>query len=157
MVLEAESVLRAVAKAMGRKDRKNVKIVFLRPSGTAFTNAYADAVIKKRYKHMIIICGRYEGIDARVQKILRAEPLSIGPFTLTGGELPAMVIMDTIARRLPGVLGKDESVEERRVAGDDVYTRPETLTWKGKSYRVPKVLLSGDHKKIDAWKRGEAS
>lgn len=155
MVLEAESILRAVTKAMGRKDRKHVKIVFLRPNGTAFSNTYADSVIKKRYKHMIIICGRYEGIDARVQKILRAEPLSVGPFTLTGGELPAMVIIDTIARRLPGVLGKDDSVEERRVAGDDVYTRPEALTWKGKTYKVPKVLLSGDHKKIDAWRRGD--
>ncbi len=157
MVLEAESILRAVAKAIGRKDRKQVKIVFLRPDGKQFSNSYADTVLKRRYKHIIIICGRYEGIDARVQKILRAEALTVGPYTLTGGELPAMIMIDTIARRLPGVLGNDESVEERRVSGRDVYTRPEVLQWKGKNYRVPKVLLSGDHKKIEAWKRGESS
>lgn len=151
MVLQAEPILRAVEKALGKKDRKYVKVVFFHANGTQYDTVYAEKMVKK-YKHLILICGRYEGIDARVQKIFRAEPVSVGPYTLTGGELPAMVVLDSIARRLPGVLGKDASVEERRVAGRDVYTRPEVLNWKGKNYRVPKVLLSGNHKDIDEWK-----
>ncbi len=118
-----------------------------------FDNAYAEGVAKK-YKHLIMICGRYEGIDARVQKILKAEELSIGPFVLTGGELPAMVVMDVVARRIPGVLGNEQSLEENRVASSEVYTRPEILVWKGKKYPVPKVLLSGNHKEIETWKQG---
>jgi tRNA (guanine37-N1)-methyltransferase len=151
MVLEAESILKAVAKAIGRKDRKNIKIVFFEPGGVQFDTEYADKVAKK-YTHVIFICGRYEGVDARVKKILRAEAVTIGPYTLTGGELPAMVLLDCITRRLKGVLGKDESIEERRVASNETYTRPEVLLWKGKKYRVPKVLLSGNHKDIEAWK-----
>ena len=155
MVLEAESVLKAVRKALGRKDRKHVKIIFFEPNAVQFDTTYADKAAKK-YKHIVMICGRYEGTDARVKQILRAEPVTIGPYTLTGGELPAMIVLDAITRRLPGVLGNDDSIEERRTASHDVYTRPEVLQWKGKNYRVPKVLLSGDHKKIDAWKRGDS-
>ncbi len=151
MVLQAEPVLKAVQKALGRKDRKNIKILFFHASGVQFDTPYAEKVSRK-YTHVILICGRYEGIDARVQKILRAEPVSIGPYTLTGGELPAMVVLDCITRRVPGVLGQDASVEERRVAGKDVYTRPEVLEWKGKKHRVPKVLLSGNHAAIDEWR-----
>ena len=151
MVLEPESMLRAAQKALGRKDRKYVKVVFFEPEGTQFDTAYADKV-QTKYKHLIMICGRYEGVDARVKKILRAEPVTIGPYTLTGGELPAMIMLDCITRRIPGVLGKDTSVEERRVAGRDVYTRPEEFTWKGKNHRVPNVLLSGNHKEIDKWR-----
>jgi tRNA (guanine37-N1)-methyltransferase len=151
MVLEAESVLKAVAKAIGRKDRRYVKIVFFEPEGTQFDTAYAESTIAT-YKHLVMISGRYEGVDARVKEILGAEAVTIGPYTLTGGELPAMVILDCITRRLPGVLGKGESIEERRVAGHDVYTRPEVLKWKGKEYAVPKVLLSGNHKEIDKWR-----
>src|SRR3989339_819467 len=151
MVLEAESVLKAVTKAIGRKERKNIKVVFFEPKGTQFDTAYADKV-SKQYTHVIMICGRYEGIDARVKKILRAEAVTVGPYTLTGGELPAMVLLDCITRRLKGVLGKDESIEERRVSASEVYTRPEVLVWKGKKYKVPKVLLSGNHKDIEAWK-----
>lgn len=155
MVLEAESVLKAVAKALGRKDRKEVKVLFFEPEGKQFDTAYADRVSKK-YKHIVLICGRYEGVDARVKKILHAEPLSVGPYTLTGGELPAMVVLDVIARRLKGVLGNEESVEERRITSHDVYTRPEVLSWKGKKYRVPNVLLTGNHKAIEEWKKGSS-
>jgi len=152
MVLEAESVLKAVKKAIGRKNRRHVKVVFFEPAGKQFDTTYADRV-SKRYNHIVMICGRYEGIDARVKKILRAEAVTIGPYTLTGGELPAMVILDAITRRLPGVLGNESSVEERRTASNDVYTRPEVLRWEGKNYRVPKVLLSGNHAEIDSWKK----
>lgn len=154
MVLEAESILHAVEKAIGKKDRKKVKILFFHARGKQFNTTSAERYAKK-YEHIVFICGRYEGVDARVQKILKAEEISIGPYTLTGGELPALVVLDALARRLPGVLGKDESVEERRVAGHNVYTRPEAFLWKGKTYRVPKVLLSGDHKKIEEWKKGK--
>lgn len=153
MVLEAESVLKAAQKAIGRKDRSKVRVLFFEPGGAQFDTEYADATAK-RYGHVVMVCGRYEGVDARVKEILGAESLSIGPYTLTGGELPAMVVLDCVTRRLPGVLGHDESVEERRVASGDVYTRPEVLKWKKKEYVVPKVLLSGNHKEIDKWRAG---
>lgn len=153
MVLEPESVLKAAEKAIGRKDRSKVKVIFFEPGGTQFDTAYAEQATQT-YKHVVMICGRYEGVDARVKTILGAEAVTIGPYTLTGGELPAMVILDCMTRRLPGVLGHDESIEERRVAGSDVYTRPEVLVWKKKQYAVPKVLLSGHRANIDKWKEG---
>jgi tRNA (guanine37-N1)-methyltransferase len=152
MVLEAESVLRAVQKALGRKQRTNVKIIFFEPNGNPLNTPYAEKLLNQ-YEHIIMICGRYEGIDARVKKILRAEGVSIGDYTLTGGELPAMVVLDVVTRRIPGVLGCYDSLEERRVTSSEVYTRPNVLTWKGKHYRVPKVLLTGNHKEIEIWKQ----
>ncbi len=149
MVLEAESVLLAAEKVIGKK--KNVLVVFFSPGGTQFTNTTARTYAKK-YKHIVFLCGHYEGIDARVEKILEAQSVSIGPYVLTGGELPAAVIIDAVSRQIPGVLGKYSSLEEERVSAHEVYTRPEVLTWKKKKYRVPDVLLSGHHKKIDEWK-----
>jgi len=103
----------------------------------------------------LLIAGRYEGVDARVQKILKAKKISVGPYVLTGGELPAATVIDAVARFIPGVLGKAKSLEASRVSSPEVYTRPETLVWKGKKYKVPDVLLSGHHAKIDAWKKGK--
>lgn len=151
MVLEAESILKAAKKAVG--SRQGAVIYFFDRSGKEFTNVEARKVAKSA-KDIVLICGHYEGVDARVQKILKATKVSIGPYTLTGGELPAMIIIDAVARQIPGVLGKFESIEEERVSSSEVYTRPEVLVWKGKKYRVPKVLLSGNHREIDAWKRG---
>ena len=149
MVLEAESVIKAVEKAI--KGKKGIKIIWLVPSGKQFDNNYAERVSKK-YDDVVIICGRYEGIDERVRKIFKTDSVSVGPYVLTGGELPAMIILDTISRRIPGVLGKLESVEENRISSPEVYTRPEVLEYKGKKYRVPKILLSGNHKKIEEWR-----
>ena len=149
MVLEAPAVLAAAKKAIGKN--KNVKVVFLSAGGKQFTNTLARSYAKK-YKHIVFICGHYEGIDARVQKILKAEELSIGPYVLTGGEAPTMVMIDAIARQMPGILGNFLSVEEERLASHEVYTRPEVLKYGGKSHRVPKVLLSGHHGNIEAWK-----
>ena len=146
MVMKVEPVVAAATKAIGKK--KKVKTIILSPGGTQFTNEYADNLLKE-YEDVLLISGRYEGIDARVKEILKAEEVSVGPYTLTGGELPALIVMDTITRRIPGVLGKDESVEERRVASHDVYTRPEEFEHAGKTYKVPEVLLSGDHKEIE--------
>lgn len=150
MVMRALPILKAAARARGRKRR--VKTIIFSSRGKTFTNAYADK-LRARYTDVILIAGRYEGIDARVKRILRAEEVSIGPYTLSGGELPALAVVDAVARRMPGVLGSAESVEERRVASRDVYTRPEALRYRGKTYRVPRVLLSGNHRTIEVWRR----
>ncbi|MFC1732603.1 tRNA (guanosine(37)-N1)-methyltransferase TrmD [candidate division KSB1 bacterium] len=150
MVLEVGSVVRAAEKAIGRK--KDVLVVFFSPSGTQFTNTLARTYIKK-HKHIVFICGHYEGVDARVKKILKAKEISVGPYVLTGGELPASLMIDVMARQIPGVLGKYESLEEERVSNKDVYTRPEIFEYKGKKYKVPKVLLSGHHAEIEKWKK----
>ena len=135
-----------------RRGEGKTKIILFSPSGKKFDTAYAKKSAQK-YSDIILISGRYEGIDARVGKILKAEEISIGDYVLTGGELPAMILIDCISRQVPGVLGKYESLEEERVSSSEVYTRPEILKYKGKNYKVPKVLLSGNHKKIDEWKR----
>ncbi len=161
MIIRAEPVLKAVesvAKKIAKKSAApggaKVKIINFSPSGKKFTTEYAKFAVKK-YTDVIMLCGRYEGIDARVAKILKAEDISIGDYVLTGGELPAMVLIDCIARQIPGTLGKFDSLEEERVSSSEFYTRPEILEWKGKKHKVPPVLLSGDHKKIEEWKRGE--
>ena len=150
MVLEAEPYLKAAAKAKGKKT-KRVKTVFFAPAGKQFTNVMAKDWAKK-YDDIIFLAGRYEGIDARAPKILKAETISVGPFVLTGGELPAMIVIDAVARQIEGVLGSFDSVEEARTASPDVYTRPEILEWKKKKYKVPAVLLSGNHALIEKWK-----
>lgn len=152
MVINADPVLKAIAKAKGKKQK--VKVIHLSPGGKEFNTKYAQN-LEKKYNHIIIICGRYEGIDARVKKIFKGDEISIGEYVLTGGELPAMVIVDTVSRFVGGVLGTKESNEEFRISNHDAYTRPEVLKYKGKEYKVPKVLLSGDHKKIDEWRKGE--
>jgi tRNA (guanine37-N1)-methyltransferase len=150
MVLAAEPLLRAAKKAIGRK--KHVKVILFSAAGKQFTAGNAQK-LARGFKHIVLIAGRYEGIDARVGKILHAELVSIGPYILTGGELPGLVVVDAIARHIPGVLGKSESLEESRIASSEVYTRPEVLLHQGKKYRVPKVLLSGNHAKIEAWRK----
>jgi tRNA (guanine37-N1)-methyltransferase len=100
-----------------------------------------------------MISGRYEGIDARVDKILKTTKISIGDYVLTGGEIPAMVLIDCISRQVKGVLGNFDSREEERISSSEVYTRPEVLKYKYKNYKVPPVLLGGDHKKIEDWKK----
>jgi tRNA (guanine37-N1)-methyltransferase len=152
MVIQAEPVIRAIEAALKRKKKGESKVIFLSPSGKQFTNEYAAKVAAK-HKHVVIVCGRYEGIDARVKKAFKMEEVSVGPFVLTGGELPAMIMVDVISRQVPGVLGNFDSVEERRVSSSEVYTRPEVFKYKGKSYRVPKVLLSGHQAKIEEWKK----
>lgn len=145
MVIQAAPVIRAVEKI--KKGKPKAKVIITSAGGKLLTNAYAKALTKN--KDVIIVCGRYEGIDARAKKVLKAEEVSIGPYILTGGEVPALAIIDAAARQIKGVLGHFESLEEGRVASHDVYTRPEIIKHKGKTHRVPKVLLSGNHAKID--------
>lgn len=155
MVIEALPVIKAIAKAVGKKSaKKKVKIVWFTPAGKQFDTAQAKSISEK-YTDIIFICGRYEGIDARVKKAFKVEEISVGPFVLTGGELPAMLMIDTISRQIKGVLGDHASLEESRIASPDVYTRPEVVEYKGKKFRVPKVLLSGNHKLIDEWRQSQ--
>lgn len=156
MVMQALPVVKAAEKALRSKKGKKV-VVWFSPGAKQFTNKDADALAK--YKDVVLVCGRYEGIDERAKKMLRTlgtvKEFAVGEAVYTGGEVPAMAIVDAVTRRLPGVLGKDASVEERRIASRAVYTRPETILYKKKNYKVPKVLKTGHHKNIDAWKSGE--
>lgn len=173
MVMMAEPMLKAVESVVRKihpdkdphpasplvrgKSSRKVKVINFVPSAKKFDTVYAKNVVKK-YTDIILICGRYEGIDARLDIILKKnfkkdfDQVSIGDYVLTGGELPAMILIDCISRQVQGVLGNFDSREEERVSSSEIYTRPEELVYKGKSYKVPKVLLSGDHKKIEEWK-----
>lgn len=153
MVMYAEPILKAVAKAKGKG---KAKIFILSPRGKQFTNEVAKKIADKN-EHIVLICGRYEGIDSRVKKILKAEEISVGPFVVTGGELPAMIMIDSISRQIKGVLGRGDSVEEERVSSGEMYTRPEILKFKGKNYKVPKVFLSGHHKNIEEHRKSHPS
>ncbi len=150
MVMKAEPVIKAIAKAVGKKS--NVKILFLSPSGKKFDNKLAKQYSKK-FKDLVIVSGNYEGIDSRVKKIFKMQEISIGDYVLTGGTVPAMVLIDVIARQVKGVLGKEESLEENRISCSEVFTRPEVIKYKKKNYKVPKVLLSGNHAEIDRWRK----
>ncbi len=136
---------------IGLQKKASFKTIFLSPGGALFSTGYAKEV-SALYTDIIFICGRYEGIDARVLEITKAESVSIGDYVLTGGELAAMVMMDSIARQVPGVLGNPDSREEERVSAHEVYTRPRVLSYKGKDYTVPEVLVNGNHKEIDTWR-----
>jgi tRNA (guanine37-N1)-methyltransferase len=151
MVMRVEPMIKAIESAVKKAKGKKLKIINFSPSGKKFTTLYAKSSVKK-YTDIVLICGRYEGIDARVKKIFKAEDISVGDYVLTGGELPAMTVIDCMSRQIKGVLGKFESLEEERVSTSEVYTRPEILKYKNKNYRVPKVLLSGNHKLIENWK-----
>lgn len=151
MVMQALPILSAVEKAVGRKEKKSVKVLIMSPRGKKFNQQHAQR-LAKGYKHLVLISGRYEGIDARVKKILRAEEISVGDYVLTGGELPALTILDAIARNIPGVLGTTESREDLRTAAAETYTRPPLFEYKKKKYKVPDVLLKGDHGAIEKWR-----
>jgi tRNA (guanine37-N1)-methyltransferase len=153
MVLKVEPIAEAVTsiKKMGGKKKR---IIVLSPQGKQFTNA--DAARLSKEDQLIFICGRYEGIDERVMEHLADESLSVGPYVVTGGELPALLIVDAVARQIPGVLGKQESLEEINGSFPQYTTPREVRIKKGRKTviaSVPDVLLSGNHKKIAAWRR----
>lgn len=151
MVMQIAPLAAALQKVVRKKKRH--LIILFSAAGKQF-DARQAAQWAKKYEQIVMIAGRYEGVDARIKKIYRMQKISIGPFVLTGGELPAMAVADAVARHIPGVLGNEESLEERRYGiGVPVYTRPEVFVWKKKEYRVPKILLSGDHKQIDQWRQ----
>lgn len=151
-----------IAKAIDENTKdKNAKIIYMSPRGNVFKQKNVKEFIS--YKNIAIICGRFEGIDQRFLDEYNVEEVSIGNFVLTGGELPAMVILDACVRCLPEVLGNEESIQEDSFGGlgggeyDNLveynhYTKP--AEWRG--HKVPDILLSGDHKKIMQWRLDNA-
>lgn len=158
MVMRAEPVLKAWDKAVGRKTKalkeKKVKTLIMSPRGKQFDQKMAKDLAKK-YDHVVLISGRYEGIDHRVNKALKAQEVSVGDYILTGGELPALSIIDSVSRQVPGVLGTFESLEDERETNGEAYTRPEAIEYKKKKYIVPKVMLGGNHSEIEKYRAGE--
>jgi tRNA (guanine37-N1)-methyltransferase len=153
MVLKADVVDRAVNKIMRQSANKKKKIrsrtILFSLRGKKFDSAVAKRLSK--YDQLILICGRYEGVDERVAKYIADEEISIGDFVLSGGELAAGILVDSVSRFIPGVLGKYGSLEEIK-GSYQVYTKPEIVKISGKKRKVPNVLLSGDHKKIEEWR-----
>ncbi len=146
-----EKGVREVRRAAGPQVRRS-RVILTSASGKVFTQKDAKRLAK--YDQLIFLCGRYEGIDARVEEHVVDEAFSIGEYVLTGGELPALVMIDAIARHIPGVLGKKESLaeeshDEKGVLEYPQFTKPETY----KKWKVPSVLLSGNHQKIQEWRK----
>jgi tRNA (guanine37-N1)-methyltransferase len=152
MVMKPEPVVLCAEKA--REARGPGRTVVLTPAGRPFTQGIAKEYARE--ERLVLVCGRYEGVDQRVVELLGAEELSIGPYVLSGGEVAALAVVEAVARLLPGVLGDAEStVEESFEEGlleYPHYTRP--AEWRG--LRVPEELLSGDHGRIRAWRRARA-
>lgn len=158
MVMKIEPIYKALKKIAPTKTKKRL-VVLMAAGGKKFNQTIA-AQWAKKYSEIILISGRYEGVDARVAENLCDEQISVGEYVLTGGELPALTIIDAVARLLPGVLGNKESLAEEShneigVSEYPQYTRPEKFKPRGAktSWDVPTVLLSGDHKKIQAWRK----
>jgi tRNA (guanine37-N1)-methyltransferase len=155
MVLKAEPVLRAVEEAVARHPAPP-RVVHLTPQGRRLDQALVEDLAKA--SGIVLLCGRYEGIDERAIEILRPEEISIGDYVLSGGELPAMVVLDAVARLRPGVLGDERSPHEDSFAGGSGlldhphYTRPLDVRGRG----VPEVLRGGDHARIASWRREAA-
>jgi tRNA (guanine37-N1)-methyltransferase len=152
MLLKVEPISKAIAAIKRKKRNLRPYIILFSAKGKQFNQRKARTLSKKQW--LILICGRYEGVDERVAKYIADEELSVGPYVLTGGEVPAMVVVDAVSRLTKGVLGNKESEEQERYGyGLPQYTRPESLVIGGRRRRVPKVLLSGNHKKINDWRR----
>jgi tRNA (guanine37-N1)-methyltransferase len=146
MVLMVEPIYKALKKIK----KKGSRIILFTPRGKTFNQKMANNL--KKYNQIIFICGRYEGVDERVKKLVDEE-ISIGEYDLMGGELPAMIVIETISRLIPGVIGKEELLKERitKTGGFTEYpqyTRPEIFN----KWKVPQVLLSGNHKEIKEWR-----
>ncbi len=157
MVIKIEPIYRAVERIKSKiKDQKSkVRTILFSTRGKKLDAPMAKRL--SRYDRLILICGRYEGVDERVAKHIADEEISIGDYVLSGGELPALVLVEAVSRFIPGFLGKRESLEEIK-GSYPVYTRPPEFVpsqkgKKKKTWRVPPVLLSGNHKKISEWRK----
>ena len=152
--LKPEPMFRAVRSIVANSALRRRRIVLLCPSGATFTQAKAKELAQE--EQLIFLCGHYEGFDARIHAHLADEAISIGDFVLTGGELPAMVVVDAVARMIPGVLGSEESAPTDSFYDGLLefpqYTRPRIF----EGMEVPEALLSGDHARIRAWRRRES-
>lgn len=136
------------------KRKKNCRVIYLTPDGQVYTQKKAAQLVK--VDQIILVCGHYEGIDERVREHLIDEEISIGDYVLTGGEVPAMVITDSLVRLIPGVLGDKDSLKDesfnQNLLDYPHYTRPAVF----KGWKVPEVLTSGDHKRIEEWRKKQA-
>jgi len=169
MVLKIEPIYKAVQSLKSKVKSQKSKVgkpyvILFSAKGKVLTQEIVRKLAKKKW--LILICGHYEGIDERVAKYIADEEISIGEYVLTGGEIPALALVDAISRLVPGVLGKKESLREESFGRPGYkeypqYTRPEVF-WPqgtrrkaqgGKGWAVPKVLLSGNHKRISEWRR----
>ncbi|MFQ5900326.1 MAG: tRNA (guanosine(37)-N1)-methyltransferase TrmD [Thermodesulfobacteriota bacterium] len=156
MVLKAGPVFRAVekVKALERKDSTTPTVILLTPQGRLFNQGLAMEL--SGLKNIILICGRYQGVDERIRGLLVDEEISIGDYVLSGGETPAMVLIEAVTRLIPGVLGSEISAREDSFSMGLLehphYTRPEVFM----DIKVPDILLSGNHGRIDRWRRREA-
>lgn len=154
MLMTPQPIFDAVKKIKSKAKSQKPRIILLCPQGKKLTQGGAKKLAKN--KHLILICGHYEGVDERVRKYLADEEISIGDYVLTGGELPAMVLVDSLVRLIPGVLGDKFSLNFESFEGNLLeyphYTRPADF----RGMKVPVVLLSGDHKKIAIWRKEEA-
>lgn len=161
MVMKVEPIYKAVKSLKSKANLKskisNIKtrIILFSAKGEKYTQS--DAVRLSKYDNLILICGRYEGVDERVAENIADEEISIGDYVLTGGEIPAMVVVDSISRLISGVLGNEESSKDESHNKDGYleypqYTRPEIFN----DWKVPEVLLSGNHKKIKKWRMENA-
>lgn len=154
MVMQPEPVYRAFLDIKEKTGKKEIRVVYLTPQGKVFKQEMAQEFSKE--EDIIFLCGHYEGIDERVLEMIVTDYVSVGDYVLTGGELPAMVMMDAIARLVPKVLNNDSSAELESFQGNLLeypqYTRPAEFFGK----RVPEVLLSGHHKNIEKWRREQS-
>jgi len=158
MVLMTEPIYKAV-KYIKRKSRvKKSKIILLSAKGKKFDQRMAQQFSK--LDQLIIISGRYEGVDERVAKYVADQEVSIGDYVLTGGELPAMIIVDATVRLIDGVIAKDslkeESFSKEKYIEYPHYTRPESIVLDGKKRKVPQVLVSGNHQEIEKWQKSHS-
>jgi len=157
MVLKLEPIYRAVRALKLKVKSSKLKVILFTPRGKKFNQQIAYKLSK--LNQIIMICGRYEGVDERVAKYIADLELSIGDYDLMGGDLPAMVVIETVSRLIPGVLGKPQLLKERITKEKGFveypqYTRPELFNpKKGVKWQVPKVLLSGNHQKIEEWRK----
>lgn len=153
MLMQAEPVYQAY-EAIAKKVKKKPRVVYLSPQGATFSQTMAEELAKE--EELVLLCGHYEGIDERVLEEIVTDYVSIGDYVLTGGELPAMVMVDAISRLIPGVLHNDVSAEFESFQDDLLeypqYSRPEE--WHGK--KVPPILLSGHHANIEKWRREQS-
>jgi len=151
MVLKPQPIWDAVEEIKEEKSSLPLKTIITSAQGKIFDQGMAKDLSKE--KRLLIICGRYEGIDERIPQLLEAEEVSVGNFVVSGGELPSMLMVDVISRMIPGVLGKEESMVNDSFYNEYLdyphYTRPDEF----KGSKVPEVLLSGNHKEIEKWRR----
>ena len=168
MVLMPEPLIKAVTHVQKKIRNKNaVRVILFSAKGEQFHQGVAHD-LARRFEHIILVAGRYEGVDERVKKILKAHEISIGPYVLTDGDVAAMAVTSAVARLIPGVIKFESLAEESHFnllltkersvpAGKGLeyphYTRPKVLMHRGKRYRVPDILLSGNHKKIAEWRK----